>query len=264
MNAYSIYDDRQAHYLPRSRTHLRLLERAADASYYLPKPLDSKGNVFLFAPAGLAPQLQRLFKFPSRRSLIKAQGRERSPDRDVQVEHGRLREMTPFGDVDLNNDFGGGGDESFEQGGPGLEDQDMGGMGDDPYQFDLDDNEYGADDGEEKDQADEDAKTVKRHKQADLKRERDDLFVTTGLLAVFDQAGSTTATQTQQTQTQAGANDDDDDEDRERAKGAWSKNTIKAVSVLKAQVQREGDQVEFAKLAIEHEVTTISAFLAAG
>ncbi|KAL8276170.1 hypothetical protein RQP46_011428 [Phenoliferia psychrophenolica] len=249
-------------YLPRSRTHLRLMERAQDPSYYLPKPLDDTANTsYLFAPPGLAPQLQQLFKFTSRRSLLKLQNRERSPDDVPQVELG-LREPSPMDFGDMNNDFGGGGGDDYNTGGEdgGMllddeagdnafgEDMDMGGHED--FQFDIPNEEDEALAVAQK------AAAAKERLQAHNAAERlQDEFVATGALAIFDQAGSS-ATQTQtQTQSNTQQGEGDDDDDRERAKGAWSKNTMKAVAVLRTELEAEDDFVEFKTLAKVEEAS---------
>lgn len=212
--------------------------------------------MFLFAPPGLAPQLQQLFKFPSRRALIKTQGRERSPD--LAVEAGRRAALSPMLEFD-HNDFGGGGDESFEAGGGMGVDAfgDQEGLGGhDEFQFDVPDVEV---DVEERKAAEreKDAKRRKMIEEHDLAVDDDVVggadveepvqSESVGALAVFDQAGSGSATQTQtQTQTQSGV---DEDEDIERAKGKWSKNTMKAVGVLRGEIKGEGQSVEFEKVA---------------
>ncbi|KAM0749226.1 hypothetical protein T439DRAFT_348764 [Meredithblackwellia eburnea MCA 4105] len=239
-------------FLPRSRTHLRLLERASDPSFYLPKPLDATGNMYLFAPPGVAPQHEHLFKFSSRRALIKAQGRERSPDNEV--EQGRDRVGSPDG-FDFNQDFGGGGaDDSFGmEGGAGFGD-DLGGH--DDFQFDLDEGEVGREEVEQE-RAAKRQKMIREHEAAidaagdevrDVEEEEEEgqggFTDSVGALAVFDQQQAS-ATQTQ-TQTQVTG---DDDEDGDRAKGAWSKNTMKAVGVLRSEVKKEGQSVKFEKVA---------------
>ena len=92
--------------------------------------------MYLFAPPGLAAPLQQLFKFSSRRALIKAQGRERSPDVAVEAAR-RLASPSP---MDFNNDFGGG-DETFgADAGMQVDDafgEDLGGH--DDFQFDIPD-----------------------------------------------------------------------------------------------------------------------------
>ncbi|GAA5910971.1 hypothetical protein JCM5296_005678 [Sporobolomyces johnsonii] len=134
-------------FLPRSRLHLALLAPEAHASLLpqsLPKPSKTSPSLELFGPPGLlAPELQDLFKLPTRRERIRLEGRERQKDGGRDVELGR-RAMSvvsnlidDFGADHLNRDFGGGGDEGDLTFGLGNEGEDMGGFDQGDFQFDL-------------------------------------------------------------------------------------------------------------------------------
>lgn len=275
----------QPHYLPRSRTHLRLLERAADPYYYLPRPLDATGNMYLFAPPGLAPELQAMFRFPSRRALIKAEGRERSPSlgADVEVEAGR-RAASSVGHAhddgfDVNErDFGGGGEgEEMDLGGfdyqPGLETDANG-----AFRFELDGEADRVGDGGTPGPAGSGAGAAKASQRNSKKQKTDggvpvvdyeDAVRTAsgGPLAVFDDARSgthvasqtQTQTQTQQTQQTPTQLTQSLGEEEEEAvldggsvrPGKWSRNTLKALGVLRSELrgEEEGRQMEFGRVA---------------
>lgn len=204
--------------------------------------------MYLFAPPGLAAPLQQLFKFSSRRALIKAQGRERSPDVAVEAAR-RLASPSP---MDFNNDFGGG-DETFgADAGMQVDDafgEDLGGH--DDFQFDIPDADPAAEERAKGSKAnaerlrEEHDRRVGRGAVDDNGLENTQNATSEGPLAVFDQA-SVTATQQSQSQAHTQA---DEDEDAERAKGNWSKNTMKAVTVLRDAVKDEGESVTFDNVA---------------
>ncbi|GAA5831376.1 hypothetical protein JCM11251_004002 [Rhodosporidiobolus azoricus] len=130
---------KEPQFLPSSRIHLALLAAStSNTSSLLPRPLPkenkSSPSLELFAPPGLlAPELQNLFKMPTRREMIKLEGRERNKDGEREVEVGR-RAMSVVsnlsrgqagldgldGDITFDlgagagEDFGGGFDQHFE------------------------------------------------------------------------------------------------------------------------------------------------------
>jgi cohesin complex subunit SCC1 len=56
----------EQHFLPRSRTMMRLLEIRADpVSHFMPTRTTNEGTFFCAAPPGLAPELEELFLFPT-------------------------------------------------------------------------------------------------------------------------------------------------------------------------------------------------------
>ncbi|GAA5974044.1 hypothetical protein JCM11641_008232 [Rhodosporidiobolus odoratus] len=133
-------------FLPSSRLHLALLAAPSTANLprLLPKESKTAPAFELFAPRGLlAPELQDLFKMPTRREQIKLEGRSRNKDAERDVEVGRRamsvvsnmsNHLDPFAaDAgDLNQDFGGGFDgfdlgagEAGEDYGGGFEQQDF-------------------------------------------------------------------------------------------------------------------------------------------
>ncbi|BGP05018.1 sister chromatid cohesion protein 1 [Rhodotorula toruloides] len=273
-------------YLPASRLHLALLN--APTSALLPKPLPKTSKnataYELFAPPGLlAPELQDLFKMPTRREQIRLEGRERVKDRDVEqgrramsvvsnLSHLRADAGLDGFDADLdhlNRDFGGG------------EANDLGGFEHGDFQLDLD--FPAANDGQ-----DPLATPAKKKQRTDKGREgtvdglatpaqsvlsalaKDELptYHSEGPLAVFDDvsagvAASLAGTATpSQSQSQAGVSQSLGTETEALAAGAdsvtqksssislQSKNTRKAVRVLKDQVGEDPEQpVEFEKVA---------------
>ncbi|BGP12996.1 hypothetical protein JCM10213_007987 [Rhodosporidiobolus nylandii] len=297
---------KEPQYLPSSRLHLALLSNNA-ALLPRPVPKENKSSVALelFAPPGLlAPELQDLFKIPTRREQIKLEGRSRNKDAERDVELGRRagsvasRHDDPFGDIDLNQDFGGGFDDApaFDLGGAGGEEYGGGFDGGENFELDL-----GLDAGNAPSVVEDGGdvfktpqKRAKKQKTAHGEREgsifsalgddvtparsaysaltKDDLpqYRSEGPLAVFDDvssgglggagsvAGSSAASQSQsqqQTLSQSLGTTEEGDAAETMTQNTGtislrSKNTRKAVRVLKGELLREktGEEVEENKL----------------
>lgn len=251
----------QPSYLPASRLHLRLLELESEPSNYLPKPA-AAANTELFAPLGLASELDDLYSLPTRRQRIKLEGREaakapRGAARDDDVELGRERqESLGIADIeafDIDRDFGG-----------GDLDQDMGGMEPDfgagdfdgeGFQFDL-----GGADREATPKASA-SQARKRQKVQGGAGGSDYLFdedaqggVSQGPLAIFDvasaqmQASQAVAQSTTQTQSLATAEEEDAIAGGSGHVGnnkiKWSKNTKKAIKVLQEELAAPVEEEE--------------------
>lgn len=231
----------EAHYLPSSRLHLRLLElNAAPVSHQLPTAHPLSPDYFLVAPPGIAPELAQLFKFPSRRAKIAAAGAERAPE----VGRGVAARESVAGDAVLEEfDFGDFGNGGGEQGGEFDYGDDQGYIPDQAH-FEIVEMDDVA--------ADAVAPITASQKKKGKAVERDDFSIggggdSTGLLAVFDSSSSMAFSATQQTQTQTqslGA-----EEEETGKEGAWSKNTFKALGVLRSQLV-EKDEVTVADIAV--------------
>ncbi|BGP21886.1 cohesin complex subunit SCC1 [Rhodotorula toruloides] len=273
-------------YLPASRLHLALLN--APTSAILPKSLPKTSKnataLELFAPPGLlAPELQDLFKMPTRRAQIRLEGRERVKDKDVEqgrramsvvsnLSHLRADAGLDVFDADLdhlNRDFGGG------------EADDLGGFEHGDFQLDLDfpDGNDGQDPlatpakkkqrtGKAREGTVDDLATPARSVLSALAKDELPTYHSEGPLAVFDDvtanvAASMAGTATpSQSQSQAGVSQSLGTETEALAAGAesvtqksgsislQSKNTRKAVRVLKDQVGEDLEQpIEFEKVA---------------
>ncbi|TKA55423.1 hypothetical protein B0A53_02349 [Rhodotorula sp. CCFEE 5036] len=285
---------KEPEYLPSSRLHLALLETPLSA--HLPLALNKANKnapaLELYAPPGLlAHELRDLYKLPSRREQIRLEGRERHDDREVEQGRraasvvsnlsqiqGGANDLGDLDAFDLNQDFGGGGDE-------------YGGGFEHDFQFDLD-LPGGAEGAAAAEGEDAPATPSKKRKLDDKGKERastEDLLATParsvlsvlardelptyhseGPLAVFDDvsahaaASSTAGTQSQlESQATAAASQSLGTEQEAAIAGAdsvvtqksgsislQSKNTRKAVRVLQEQVGEDKTKpVEFEKVA---------------
>lgn len=138
----------------------------------------------------------------------------------------------------MHQEFGGGGEE--DMGGYGYEP-----MGEDAgFQFDLE--------GEEDEVVVKGSQSLKKERRKREVEERDEEEgegrVSEGPLAVFDDARTVAATQTQtQTQTQSLGADEED----AVVETKWSKNTVKALGVLRQELdpEDEGFKMEFSAVA---------------
>ncbi|GAA5980312.1 hypothetical protein JCM10908_001611 [Rhodotorula pacifica] len=281
---------KEPEYLPSSRLHLALLETplAAHLPVTLAKANKNAPALELYAPPGLlAHELRDLYKLPSRRDQIRLEGRERARDGDREVEQGRraasvasnLSHLNGANDAagldqfDLNQDFGGGGDE-------------YGGGFEADFQFDLDEPVVGAaedegaavpatpskkrklDKGKERTATEDLLATPARSVLSVLARDELPTYHSEGPLAVFDDVSTNVASSTAGTQSQlesqvTGASQSLGTEQEAAIAGAesvvtqksgsislQSKNTRKAVRVLQDQVGEDKKKpVEFERVA---------------
>ncbi|KAK4058215.1 sister chromatid cohesion protein 1 [Microbotryomycetes sp. JL221] len=262
-------------FLPSSRLHLRLLELESDSSTFVPRAISNTTE--LFAPqTALAPSLEQLYVMPTRRQRIKAEGRElksvASPsrqrlgqsnqdDQDMQVELGRDRALSFTGfqddhfDDSLNREFGGEGWNGQ------IEGDDMGGQevpidyDDAPiFQFNLDEQINEQD--KNKTPKTSPRKKIKTNSQIGMGSDYifdEDLQagVSQGPLVVFDGAYvglagvAQSVSHEQQTATQSLAATEEEEVINGITGGAgkikWSKNTIKAIEVLRDELQPDED-----------------------
>lgn len=291
---------KEPEYLPSSRLHLALLETPLSA--HLPLALNKANKnapaLELYAPPGLlAHELRDLYKFPSRREQIRLEGRERHDDREVEQGRraasvvsnlsqiqGGANDLGGLDAFDLNQDFGGGGDE-------------YGGGFEHDFQFDLDlpggadgavaegedapatpSKKRKLDKGKERASTEDLLGTPARSVLSVLARDELPTYHSEGPLAVFDDvsanaaASSTAGTQSQLESQVTGASQSLGTEQEAAIAGAesvatqksgsislQSKNTRKAVRVLQEQVGEDKTKpVEFEKVA--NKVSIFSSF----
>lgn len=288
---------KEPEYLPASRLHLALLEAplSAHLPITLPKTAKNATAFELFAPPGLlATDMRDLYKLPTRRDLIRLEGRERVKDGDRAVEQGRRAmsvasnlshlhgtdNLGGLDDFDLNQDFGGGGEEY----GGGFEHND--------FQLDFDLPPAGAerdgtpaiqganvpetpskkrrlDKGKERAATEDPLATPARSVLSTLAKDELPTYHSEGPLAVFDDVSSNVAASTHGAQSQiesqvtgaasqslgteqeaviAGA--DSVVSQKSGSISLQSKNTRKAVRVLQEQTRAEPSKpVEFEQVA---------------
>ena len=243
---------------------------ANGVSHYIPQPTSTKGDYFNAAPPGLAPELQELFEFPSRRARIAADaGRKRETTAiDEDVEIGRFGEGGLENndgayehDVFANHEFGGGeaADETLSAGGfrfdlgdDGLPTPAKMDGGDD---FDLPTGRNARASQASKKQKLSNGQDPQLEDLAQFDEENFDVFhsESNGPLAVFDDPTSGFVPGSQsQSQVVAGTQREslgETEEDHaldgngvERI-GNWSKNTVKAINVLKAELKDDEPMV---------------------
>ncbi|SCZ90882.1 BZ3500_MvSof-1268-A1-R1_Chr1-3g02345 [Microbotryum saponariae] len=239
-------------YLPRSRLHLRLLELERDVTTNLPSSVSDATE--LFAPTGFAPELKGLYEMPTRRELIRIEGRASSAVPD-EVELGRKRQASlafsaadkdayaPFDDLE----FGGG--------------EDQGGMdlamefdtSRDDFRFDLDDNAAApAKDSNRTPRASPRKKQrVEEGESAlDLADEDRTGSLSKGPLAVFDNASTGPVSAPTATQSQSLGATEEEEMLAANGKTKWSKNTVKAITVLNDELQGDDEAtLEFSHVA---------------
>ncbi|KAM0793026.1 hypothetical protein ACM66B_000517 [Microbotryomycetes sp. NB124-2] len=256
-------------FLPCSRLHMQLLEFDSDPSQYLPRVVSNSTEQF--APAGLASTLQDLYTQPTRRQLIRAQKREAKGGKqqgqqngDMDVELGRERQASvaplPDYDDDVNREFGGEGYMGDDLGGEQLPID----YGDGAFQFNLDDDAVaGVAATESAAAATPKASPRKKAKTTSQGGAGSDYVfdedaragVSEGPLAVFDGVSSFGgATQSgfgggeHNTATQSLAATEEDEVINGITGGAgkikWSKNTIRAIDVLKDELTNDDDDQE--------------------
>lgn len=260
---------------------MRLLEIQADPlSHFMPTKSTPQGTFFCAAPPGLAPELNAMFMFPVRDHLRRPRTDDsgavnpRSPKKprlahekendDVSIQMG-LRDASaqPMDDMpsgiisgfDNTADFGGAGDFGFE-GGEGMD------IDAPEIQLDLDNLAINS---------------PIRQRHRSVSRLVDDTRSTPGLgdddlgipydsqsctIGLFDMRSSKDSKGDTQTQTQE-AEDIDRSTERVQSKG-YSKNTVKAIAVIKKGLETEQDEqdpyLSFNKVAENASRRAASAF----
>ncbi|GAA6000397.1 kleisin alpha [Rhodotorula paludigena] len=286
-------------YLPSSRLHLALLNAPSSALLprTLPKANKNDTALELFAPPGLlAPELQDLFRMPTRREQIRLEGRERKEDRAVEQGRRAMSVVSNLShlrgaDGDLNLDLGldafGADDHLNRDFGGGFDGEDLGGF-DHGAAFDLDLGDAGADplatpkrpnkkrrtDGGDEDELDAGPVTPARSVLSALARDELPTYHSEGPLAVFDEvstgasmraAGSVagSAATPSQSQSQGASQSLGTEQERMAAESVTqksgsislqSKNTRKAVRVLKDQLEGEGAEADAAAPVADKKV----------
>ncbi|KAH9457642.1 hypothetical protein MJO28_004715 [Puccinia striiformis f. sp. tritici] len=239
-------------FLPKNRYQLQHHRLMLDPSCheFLPKLLNVDGESWLMAaPAGLCKELQELFKFPAKASAVSARGRGMKrlradeQDQELQSEHGRRAPSVGYGDGDLSR-MDNLGDETFDLMGNREDDQGVPFGADDGFQFEIPDksqieqessapNDLMQPNEELRDEAELEQPLPPLPIEPEVRRHRAE--GESSKLDTFDDSGDVQP----QTQTQA-------IESNEIAGTAsrtkWSKNTVKALTVLKAELT-DGPQV---------------------
>lgn len=227
-------------YLPRFREEFALREIQADpAKYFLPRIVERDGQDFmLIAPPGLCDELLDLFRYPVKPSLTKGAGKRKQDGAAVDEEgrpDKRARSQTVESEgVGRRRDgsLGVGFDMPFPE-----PDYDMGAgdMTGDDFRFDIDDVlPNGHDDGAAKSRGN--AWNAEREPSLDLRGGVPDLTfdmpeLGDSLLSIFDEDAAATQHETQAQQDAQPAT-------------KWSKNTVKALKVLKKELEPVEEEAE--------------------
>lgn len=226
----------QQHFLPRSRSVMRLLEIRQDPlAHFLPTKVTPNGTYFCVGPPGLAPELAEMFMRPVL-NILAPKRRGISPDKspnkrprldesvngDEDVEHVR-REGTREPSIALGSDILGRGSV-----GPGIDGGfdfgDNTGAGFDDFQLDVDMN-LGGDMNRERSKSRMSTPAV----DGDLPLEEGEESYAdlTCPIAMFDDRPS---------QSQSQAIEKDKEPADNEGKG-YSKNTVKALTVIRKELQ---------------------------
>lgn len=229
-------------YLPRSRTHLRLLEIEADpAAVYLPRQV-AAGKLYA-GPAGLPDPLAELFHFAAPAHGPSAAKRARlAPvgiDEDPSVEIGRR--ASPDGRLSGRFSLGLGEQPSFDDGWDPNAFAEYGGGGGngDGFEQPLDYSVRGKSGTPAPVSASRAVTPLELWSTPGSQRTPGE-----GILGVFDVAPSTEASQKQASQA----------EERQAASSGWSKNTVRALRVLNDELGPapiEGEEVSTKTAAFE-------------
>lgn len=211
-------------------------------------------------------------------------------EEDVEVEQGRRaeRELSFGGMGDFMDDYGGGGREGEEEGGGGN-----GGYGFDPmggeeggFQFDLGEEEEVVTNKKNKKQKvdhvkngdEEDGKSSRYNTHGASLDYEEGVTQSKGPLAIFDFTSTSTnnyaQSSTQQTQTQRGGGESLGETEEEQVlnpeggakgwkEGKWSKNTCKALEVLRTELEvvEEEEVVKEMKFEVVAEQVSLSLSL---
>jgi len=235
----------QQHYLPRSSIVMRLLEIRDDpVKYFLPTRLKGNTTVFSVAPPGLAPELAQLFARSMPTSPLKRKGPSvESPSkrsRRSDVELPRRAESQAPSDVPGNLE----GDTLGIDGGISFGDQSA---HIDDFQLDIPEADQALGEVREK------SVLTDRSRQSSLAPGADyEEHVIDGScpVAIFD------VSQPSQTQPSQGGDRDQDEGDIIDNDKGYSKNTIKALSLMRNELQPDGDETLETKTISFKKMTT--------
>ncbi|PLW48372.1 hypothetical protein PCASD_02867 [Puccinia coronata f. sp. avenae] len=244
-------------FLPKDRYQLQHHRLMLDPSCheFLPKLLEVDGERWLMAaPAGLCKELQELFKFPARASTLSARGRgtkrlraDEEEREELESELGRRAPSVGLGDADFSR-IDTLGDETFDLMGHREEDQGAPFGADDGFQFELQDKSH----VEQESSAINDAmqqefrSEVETDQQPlpplppapDTRRQRAE--GETSKLDVFDDSGDAPP-QSQIAESM--------DIPGTAGRTKWSKNTVKALTVLKTELADESQVLQFKEVS---------------
>jgi cohesin complex subunit SCC1 len=234
------------HYLPRSSIVMRLLEiRDNPINYFLPTQLKVNSPVFSVAPPGLTPELAQLFARSMPTSLLKRKGLavDESPSkrsRRGEVELPRRAESQAPSDVPGNLE----GDVLGFDGGISFGDQSA---RIDDFQLGMPEGDQALGEGREK------SVVTDRSRQSSLAPGADyEEHIIDGScpVAIFDVG------QPSQTQPQGGDKDLDECDNLENDKG-YSKNTIKALGLMRNELQPDGDEIPQVTMSFKKMTTNV-------
>jgi len=244
-------------FLPKDRYQLQHHRLMLDPSRheFLPKLVDVNGERWLMAaPAGLCKELQELFKFPAKANALSARGRgekrlraDEEEREELGSELGRRAASAGVGDADFSR-IDTVGDETLDFMGHRDDDQGAPFGVDDGFQFELPDKSH----AEQESSAPNDPMQQEPRsevevelpplpplpEQPEVRRQRAE--GETSKLDVFDDSGDT------QTQSQVvEAVDIPGTAGRTR----WSKNTVKALTVLKTELEDQSQVLKFKEVS---------------
>ncbi|EFP81447.2 uncharacterized protein PGTG_07068 [Puccinia graminis f. sp. tritici CRL 75-36-700-3] len=245
-------------FLPKDRYQLQHHRIMLDPSCheFLPQLLDVDGERWLMAaPAGLCKELQELFKFPAKASAVSVRERGMKRLRDdeqereeLESEHGRRAPSAGIGEGDFSR-IDTMGDETFDLMGHREDDQGAPFGADDGFQFELADKSHAEQESsapndliqpneEPRFDADLEQPLPPLPAEPEVRRQRAEGEVSK--LDVFDDSGDT------QSQSQA-VESIELTGTANRTK--WSKNTVKALTVLKTELADGPDVLKFKEVS---------------
>jgi len=221
------------HYLPRSSIVMRLMEIRDDPiNYFLPTQAKSTSNIFSAAPPGLTPELATLFARSMPSTPVKRKGpsgddspNKRSRREEVEVARRAESAAPSEGHINLEEGLGYDGDITFGDQSALVED----------FQLEVDQDLGG---GREK------SVVTDRSRQSSLAPgavDYDHVVDGSCPVSIFDVG------QPSQTQASQGAERDQEEGDTTENEKGYSKNTVKALGLIRRELQPAGDEEEAGK-----------------
>lgn len=224
------------HYLPRSSIVMRLMEIRDDPiNYFLPTQAKSTSNIFS-APPGLTPELATLFSrsMPSTPLKRKGPSGDDSPNkrsRREEVEVARRAESAAPSECHINPEEGLGYDVDITFGDQSAQVED--------FQLDIPEVDQNLGGGREK------SVVTDRSRQSSLAPgavDYDHIVDGSCPVSIFD------VSQPSQTQASQGAERDQEEGDTTENEKGYSKNTVKALSLIRRELHPAGDEEEARKV----------------
>ncbi|CAH7674487.1 Rec8 like protein-domain-containing protein [Phakopsora pachyrhizi] len=247
----------RSRFLPEDRYQLEYYRLSLDPSHHelLPKLLEVDGrNWLMAAPIGVCKELQDLFRFPTdgKPTSLTSGSKKRAREDDDQIEEEeaedvpseqgrRAQSIVPDADETFSR-MGGGADNTFDLGGGVGEDSGMFGGGEDfrfEAQVEREDHQPTEDEGRvERDEirtGNELNKVPSPPLEQRLPKRAPRAKGETSKLDIFDEPGNTQPSQNNEAET----------ERNETGVTKWSKNTVKALTVLRDELDDEDDVFGF-------------------